>query len=229
MQNALALVSLTLFLTRAAGAFCFAPQPRLVCAEYFRSQAVVIAKLTRVRHVVPANEQDGLFYTLRTERVLRGGIDTVFRIYEENSTSRASFDWKVGQSYLLFLNHYQSTNAWGLDGCGNSAPISAAASTLNAIEALQTNPGKGGSIGGSVRIDGVKVVAYGNRRAFETLSDNDGDFNIHVPPGDYRIRATHPERTFSESDISYEHARRVHIENGSCAQIEFDSQLKSGP
>jgi hypothetical protein len=229
MQNALVLVSLTLFLTRAAGAFCLVPQPRLVCAEYFRSRAVVVAKLTRVRHVVPANDQDGFIYTLRAERVFRGSVGAVFRIYEENSSGRATFDWSVGQSYLLLLDYYKTSDAWGLDGCGNSGPIKDAVPTLKAIEALQANPGKGGFIHGSVHIDGVKIVAYGKGRSFETLSNNDGDFNLHVPPGDYRIRAIHPERTFSEADISYEHARRVHIENGGCAQIQFDSQLKSGP
>ena len=57
-----------------AYAVCGAPQPRLVCAEYFNSPVVATATLLRTRHV-PAgnNDTDGHLYEMKTVKVFRGG------------------------------------------------------------------------------------------------------------------------------------------------------------
>jgi len=57
-----------------AWALCQVPQPRLVCAEYANSQAVVIAKLLSIRELVRDGETDGYFYTLTVRSRLRGHI-----------------------------------------------------------------------------------------------------------------------------------------------------------
>jgi hypothetical protein len=222
-------IGLVLILTRVAGAVCNVPQPRLLCAEYFKSQAVVIAKLIRVRHAIPKDEQDWFIYTLRTQRVFRGGTDSVFRVYEENSSARAGFDWRVGRPYLLFLDFDKTEKAWELDGCGNSGPVRRAAALLKVIETMLANPGDGGVIRGSVNLDRVLVVAYGKQNSFKAFSNNDGDFKISVPAGDYTVRAFLPGWSFSEADFSYENPEKIHIENGGCAQLQFGSIRKRGP
>src|SRR5262249_53988892 len=78
----------------SASAVCNSPQPRLVCAEFFREQVVVSARLARIRYVEPKDAMDYHVYTMQTDRVLRGNINPTFRIYEENSSGRASFEWK---------------------------------------------------------------------------------------------------------------------------------------
>jgi len=60
-------------------------------------------------------------------------MSPTFRVYEGNDSGRASFDWKIGKGYLLFLfkSHENAmANAWALDGCGNSGPTSKSASVL---------------------------------------------------------------------------------------------------
>ena len=54
-------------------------------------------------------------YTMQTERVLRGKINPRFRIYEENSSGRAAFQWKEGETYLLFLS-YIKREGWERTG-----------------------------------------------------------------------------------------------------------------
>jgi hypothetical protein len=89
-----------------ARAVCSQPQPRSVCAEYSASKLVVEATLLRIDNVLYKNDPEsvtGSYYTLRIDRVFRGTAGQTVRIYEENASGRASFDWKVGRKYVLFL------------------------------------------------------------------------------------------------------------------------------
>lgn len=205
----------------SANAVCQSPQPRLVCAEFFREQVVVIARLARIRYVVPKDAMDYHLYTMQTDRVLRGTINVTFRIYEENSSGRASFDWKTGETYLLFLSYSKIDGGWELDGCGNSGPVRESTKTLSDIANLETMIG--GDISGVVWFDpGVTVVVQGTGGTYKTKSDREGNFRVHVPAGIYSVRAVEQGARFVVDDFSYELPRRVHIENGSCAQIQFN-------
>lgn len=73
---------------------CAVPQPRLVCTEYFASKVVVEATLIKVTPIKDKKEPgffEAFVYSLRADRVLRGQIDGVFQVYEENDSGRASF------------------------------------------------------------------------------------------------------------------------------------------
>ena len=153
---------------------CQAPGPRLVCAEYFRSKAVVKAELIRKRAIV---DKDGTvsanIYYMRTDEVLRGSIDPDFEIYEGNDSGRAGFYWKTGHSYLLFLFRSVETKraAWALDGCGNSGPLKGKHSVLRQIEGLANH--RGGTIqvavgDGSISspVKGAQTIALGTGRSF---------------------------------------------------------------
>ena len=205
----------------SASAVCNSPQPRLVCAEFFREQVVVIARLARIRYVDPKDAMDYHLYTMQTDRVLRGKIDVTFRIYEENSSGRASFDWKTAETYLLFLSYNKRDRGWELDGCGNSGPLRKSTKTLSDIANIETTIG--GDISGEVSSDpGLSVVVRGTGGTYKTISDRKGNFRVHVPAGVYSVRAVERGAYFVVDDFSYEQPDRVHIENGSCAQIQFN-------
>jgi hypothetical protein len=175
------------FIPATSYAVCGEPQPRLVCAEYFRSEAVVEARLVRIAHYKPEREMDFVTYELQMEKTIHGTIAPQFRIWEENSSARASFDWKRGHSYLLFLRHMQDRDAWELDGCGNSALLERAALVLKEIEKLQDSP-KTGLIHGAVDggLEGVQVSAQGSGQQYKATSDKYGRFHVDVPQGHYR-------------------------------------------
>src|SRR5579859_2331680 len=147
-----------LLLSDLLHAVCGQPQPRLVCAEYFRSDVVAVARLARIRHLVPKNADDGFVYTMQLQSSIRGQIGRRFNIYEENSSGRASFDWKRGESYLLFLWFEPTDHAWELDGCGNSGPEDKAGAVVDAIhkiESARDSGAKTGLLEGDVRDSGV--------------------------------------------------------------------------
>src|SRR5437899_2899842 len=103
MRRLAALILTSCLLHPTAWGWC-STLPRLICAEYSQSKVVIIAKLTRKQHFQPQGKQDYYVYSLETSRTLRGDVGEQFRVWEENSSGRASFTWSVGKVYLLFLN-----------------------------------------------------------------------------------------------------------------------------
>ncbi len=219
-----AVVALAILVSAPAAAVCRVPQPRLVCAEYFHEQLVVVAKLVRSTYVTTGHDLDGHEYELRTARVLRGKIGPTFNIWEENSSGRAGFAWKTGRSYVLFLSYSKRDQAWSLDGCGNSGPTGQAGRVLEEVQQLRAGK-SGGVIEGHVyryeAIAGVKILVRGDGRRFETVTNRKGEFKIRVPAGQYIASASLDKMSFVGDDFSYEDPQNIAIENGGCAQLEF--------
>ena len=179
---------------------CSVPQPRLVCAEYFASDLVVEATLVNVRTISDKDDPEGIsafVYSLRAGQRFRGSIAGSFQVYEGNDSGRTTFDWKVGQTYLLFLFYSASEKAWELDGCGNSGPVNRARAVLEEIATIQKRHGGDGHIYGvvsqqalSVAIPQVQVEARGTDGVYKATTNAKGEFEIKVPPGVYSVSAT---------------------------------------
>lgn len=211
--------------------FCSVPQPRLVCAEYFASKVVVEATLVNVRTISDNDNPEGIsafVYSLRAGRVFRGGMAGTFQVYESNDSGRATFDWKTGQTYLLFLSYSDPEKAWVLDGCGNSGPLIRAKAALKEIAAIQRRHGRDGHIYGmvsqralSVPIPQVQVEARGTGGVYRAATNAKGEFEIKVPPGVYSVSATKGEFLFGDVDISYANSLYLHVEPGGCVQLQL--------
>jgi hypothetical protein len=207
---------------------CEMPHPRLVCAEYFKSQAVVQAKLVSVKYVPERNGASSHLYRMQTLKVQRGEIGQSFDIYEENSSGRATFDWKPGRPYLLFLHFYSKADGgWVIDGCGNSGPLSKAQVALKKIDEI--SQAKDGIIqvviGGnwtsySAPLRGARVRARDSEHSYWATTNSSGVANVHVPSGEYKVSIP-GERNLTLFDLSYEDPQKVTIEAGGCAQIQF--------
>lgn len=225
----LGIVSL-LFAVPAMG-FCQVPQPRLVCAEYFASKLVVEATLVKVKTIRDKSDPEGIAafaYSLRADRVLRGQMEGVFRVYEENDSGRAGFDWKVGRRYLLFLLYLEHEKSWGLDGCGNSGPVEESKSVFEQIDKIKNYQGEMGMIHGVVSEDalsspiaGVRVEARGDNSVFRATTNAKGEFEIKVHAGRYSVHAITKGAAFVRSDFSYENTDNLRIEPGGCAQVQL--------
>jgi len=223
-------MTVSLLLPLPAFSLCGAPQPRLVCAEYFASQLVVEATLVQTRTLHDKDDPEGIsawVYTLHVNRVLRGKIGETIQVNEGNDSGRASFDWVTGRQYLLFLFYVAGDNAWGLEGCGNSGPVSKAGMALSEIAAIKAAHG-GGVIHGVVRIEalsvplpGVHIEARGATGLFEAITDEKGTFQLSVPVGQYVVRAVKEGSAFEADILSYEKPQNIRIEPGGCAQIQF--------
>jgi hypothetical protein len=204
----------------------------LVCAEYFASTIVAEATLVKVRSVHDREDPKGVdafVYTLSAKRLIRGQIDEVFRVYEGNDSGRATFEWKIGREYLLFLSYSSTEKAWKLDGCGNSGPSSNAKVVLRQIEEIQASHSDG-FIHGAIRrrdlsapISEVRVEARGANGTYSSKTNSRGVFEIRVPAGQYALRAVKTGFSFYTDDFSYENPLRLLIEPGGCAQVQLVS------
>ena len=210
---------------------CQVPQPRRVCAEYFNSNAVVIARLDHIRHVVPKNEQDYYLYRLVTTKILRGKVASVFTIWEENSSGRASFDWKRGASYLLFVDPRQDSKDFVIDGCGNSVPMPAV-KTLDQIAALKgkkdtlIQAGVGGEADAWSGPPVTIVAQRADGKRFKAITNAEGRVQFRVPAGNYRVFPL-PEKDFGVEMFSYDDPRHVVGVDGSCVQVQFEYKGKT--
>ena len=210
----------------AAVGLCNVPQPRLVRAEYSQSDAVVIARLVKTRHIEPKRDPDYYLYTFEVEKTFRGSIPNKFVVWDENSSGRLTFDVLRGHEYLLFVNRWpeKEKDWWTADGCGNSGEVSKRPKTLKRIERLSTV--RGGRIIGEVNSDNaanarVAVLNKNNGKQFKTQTDANGRFVVDVPAGEYSVQVIAAGKHFVTHWLSYEDAELVKLEDGGCAQIEF--------
>jgi hypothetical protein len=225
--------AITLLLPLPAMCFCREPQPRLVCAEYFSSQLVVKATLLSTKTLPDKDDSKFILayeYTLRVNQSLRGKRTGTVAVHENNDSGRAGFKWDKGGEYLLFLSYEANDNAWELDGCGNSGPVSAARSSLSQISAIKAASG-GGFIHGVVigqtqptppaPLPEVRIEAQGSAGRYQATTNAKGEFHLGVPAGRFVVRATQGAFTLEPDTISYEDPRNIEIEPGGCAQVQF--------
>jgi hypothetical protein len=221
---------MTLLLAQSAMPFCYVPHPRLVCAEYYASKAVVKATLVQTHAIHDNNEPEAVIansYQLQVISVLRGDVGEAVRVYEGNDSERATFRWIKGRTYLLFLSYSPTDKAWGLDGCVNSGPLNASRVALAKIEAIKRHPDRGiiqrivseNSL--SSVLPGVGVEARGKDGLHSTKTNDMGAFQMRVPIGRYELHATQNGFSFNKADISYEDPNNIRIEAGGCAQVQL--------
>lgn len=222
---------LLLLIESTAMAVCKLPQPRHVCQEYFAESVVVVAKLARVRHVqaIHPGGPDGTYYYMEAVERLRGRILNRFQVYEENSSERATFEWKRGESYLLFISYSKDDKGWELDGCGNSAPMWKAKKVLNEIAHIRAGKAPE-TIEGSVASEEslpervmVKVEGEGNSR---TVAVENREFKLRVEPGTYVVTPVAAGWTFTKDEFSYDDPEKITIQPGRCAQIQFQARAE---
>ena len=224
---------LMVLLGSQASALCNMPRPRLICAEYFHSKAVVIAKLAGVTPVKDNfDDVTGTYYSMTIEQTLRGKASRLFRVYVPNEHRPAKFEWKTGDSYLLFLQQQTDNGAWVIDGCGNSGPTDSRMSALDQVDMIDHNSNRAkiqGAVGGisyAFPLERVQVEATGPGGVITAETDAAGKFEMRVAPGKYQVRALSPGKTFVAADLSYENPDDLLLENGGCAQVQFVEAAK---
>jgi|SRR5579871_1089882 len=225
-------IAFTLF-AADAWSVCRVPQPRLVCAEYAHSQAVVIARLTSIREVKRDRDMEGNFYTLATRSSLRGKIGRTFQLWEENSSGRAGFTWTKGMDYLLFISHSERDQAWVMDACGNSGRLDKAALVFTAIKSFNVSApdalveGMVSTDSWTTGIPDALVTANGNGRSFVAKTDQNGRFTLRIPAGRFKLSAARSGWSLEPAPFTYEDPNDLRLETGACAQVQFSgTQIK---
>jgi hypothetical protein len=205
---------------------CRQPHPR-VCAEFFHSDAVFTGTVISVRNW-PEREASpgGWFYRLKVTKSYKGPSQRALEIFTGNDSGR--FPLEKGHAYLLFA--YKDEGSLTIDNCGNSAELSEASETIQQIERLLANmkSASGGDIGGRVVVGqrdasagGITVTASGGGKKYMGVTDEDGWFHIHVPPGKYIVWPETTRWIVTPYDLSYDNEDHVLVRRGSCAELQF--------
>ena len=129
---------------------------------------------------------------------------------------------------------YKEEGILKIDDCGNSAELSEAGETIRQVESLLANmkSASGGDIGGRVvgehdaGASGITVTASGDGRKYTGVTDQEGRFHIHVPPGKYAVWLETSKWVVTPYDLSYDKEDHVLIERGSCADLQFIASPK---
>lgn len=105
-----------LLLASCAYAACPLPHPK-VCAEFYKSRAVVIGTVVS-EEAVDMGDTDGWLYRLNVTRVFKGAVMDKLSVFTENASARLPL--RVGLTYLLFIHEYAERN-----GSGTGSPLTA--------------------------------------------------------------------------------------------------------
>jgi hypothetical protein len=220
-----------------AFAYC-GPWPRLIRAEYGTSRLVVVAKLEAKHAAKIERDVDSTIYTLSVTEMLRGYPVTTIKVREDNDSGSATFDWRIGESYLLFL-HPVKNGMWRLDGCGNSGRLRDSTAAMKIVRSMQNDDG--GWIEGFISqmtddarslvpLAGVRVKIHGDEKDYEAVTDAKGIYRVHVAMGMYSVTSADvPGLEFLPPDTVasiYQSGDRIRIDAGRAAQLNFTATPK---
>jgi hypothetical protein len=210
-----------------AAAVCEQPNPK-VCAEFFKSDAVLIGTVVSQTSVIDDAGYDGWVYRLRVKEVYRGPTQDVIEVYTGNDSARFPLD--SGETYLLFTS--MSEKRLTFTCCGNSAKLSEADDALRQLKELvnrlkfSTHGDVSGVVSEFVGTDspgvpGVLVTARRGSERFRGVTGTDGWFHIPVPPGEYTVTAQSSNQHITAYDLSYDDPKHVVVAKCGCTAIQF--------
>ncbi len=219
-----------LLLNKPADAYCNVPPIRLD-DEFFVSDIVFTGSIVADRKIglTPEGFFEARSFTWRVDRVLRGSIVPGRRVTTFTGNDSGRFPLDAGQSgslvggkFLIFaFRDRQHSGFFAVDSCGNSRPLSEAASKIHEIEDLPHH--HGGLIYGSMMDGerGVQITAGGGSGKFSTMTKEDGSFSMKLPPGRYSVVAQEPGHVFVNTDIAYKDSNNVFVPDGGSAGLSF--------
>ena len=223
----IALACALLYSTHPISAHCFQPVPTLVC-EFLNSEAVFVGTVIAVRAAPPqgAAGVDGWLYNLTVQELFRGPRRKTVEVFTENSSG--SFPLDVAKKYLLFA--HEENGHLTITNCGNSSLESNAQEVIRDLRRLEIP--KHAAIEGRISFSGIpdsgmhkpgiEVIIRGNGKAFKAISDRDGWFRIHVPPGKYSAEVQQiPHWDIAPYAYSYDNPNHFDARERHCSALQF--------
>jgi hypothetical protein len=220
-----ALACVLLFAARTSCGFCLQPDPTVRC-EFLNSDAVfvgtVILEHTSTQEGDPI---DGWIYRLTVHELFRGPRTKTIEVYTGNDSAR--FPLKVGKEYLIFASIFEGQ--FEITSCGNSALLPKAAKAIGELRKLKIAEDaeiegrfSNGIPDSGLHRSGIVVNILGGGRTFRTVSDRNGRFHLHVPPGIYSAEAQPiPGWTIISYDLNYDDPQHFEARKGHCSGLQF--------
>ena len=209
--------------------FCQKPDPSVAC-EFLNSRGVFVGKVVSVRTVPPHGEElDGWIYALNVQEWFRGPHTKTIEVFTENTSGRFPLD--IGKTYLLFA--YPLGGRLTITNCGNSALLPDAEGSVRDLRKFKVPQDAqiegrisfSGIPDSGMHVPGIQVLIRSGAQTFKAVSDADGWFRLHVPPGKYSVEVQPtPHWNISPYDLSYDNAQKVVAQRGHCSGLQFIAQ-----
>ena len=226
---------LSAFLLVPATAFAVCSQPKIrVNDEFFTSEDVfegTIVSDTKLGLDAQGNYAAHRF-GWRIKQVFRGDIKPgdILQTYSEDDSGRfppeAEEPRVVGMSFLTFA--YKSQSGLVVDSCGNSTYLSHATSVRKAIEAIPLHAES--HIYGWVLANEaspaekpirITITSLENGNSFTVPANTDGNFDVKVKPGHYKVVASAPGLNITQDELRYKDANDVVAPKNGSAGVAF--------
>jgi hypothetical protein len=219
-------------LPKNSNASCPRRVPEAACVDFWRHEFVFSATVLRTKpkpyersgtvdYPLPDYQQyAGLTATLKVDEIFRGSLSAEVTI----EMGDCYFPFEPGRSYLVYADK-RDGKLLQRRGISRTLPLSDAKEDLVYIRSLPTASPAGRIFGkvhesspdGNLLLErssfpmsrpspGVKVVAESNGKTFETLTAEDGSYELSgLPPGKYGVRldiATHLEAENRSAELN---------------------------
>ncbi len=221
-----ALVCFTLLLfTIPAFGFCTEPEPTVAC-EFLNSDAVFIGKVISTQ-TTPAQEpwfDEGWAYEMSVQKMYRGPDGKTIKVFTENASER--FPLKTGREYVLFATKIEGRRLEIFD-CGNSALLSDAGKIIKELDKLKIPEdaeieGRVGIPNSETQVRGAHIVIRGEGKTYTAISDSNGWFHLHLPPGRYSANVQPIAHwNISPFDLSTDNPKDFVASKGHCSGLQF--------
>jgi hypothetical protein len=206
--------------------FCPKPDPSVAC-EFLNSDVVFIGKIVSVRTIPPHGEElDGWTYVVNVQEWFRGPHMKTIEVFTENNSGRFPLD--VGKAYLLFA--FPLGGRLTITNCGNSALLADAEGSVRDLRKMKVPQDAqiegrisfSGIPDSGTHFPGIQILIRSRARTFKAVSDADGWFRLHVPPGKYSVEVQPtPHWNISPYDLSYDDPQKVIAQRGHCSGLQF--------
>jgi len=169
------------------------------CQGVLRSSAVFVGRVISVEDPKPAEHRpfagERRITFKVTERFI-GASGTEVIVWTGMGGGDCGYGFVVGTTYLVY-GFSTPDGSLSTSICSRTQPVSFAGGDLEYLRGLTTSPpvdarafGRAMSAGKPYR--GARILAEANDRLITAVTDADGKFELHGPPGVYRLRVEVP-------------------------------------
>lgn len=200
----IALATVAILLQSSIAFACTCAPKRSVLDEYDWAAVVVIARVASLEKAAKQDRQE-YDYGVRSSRLVvekvykgdvRVGDELVFAQGNGVNCLMRFSEESIGHRSLFYLGRPPADQPWVVSFCGRSTSVERATEDLLYLDKLDQVRGKTrvsgryerGFYGGELKVAGWKVRIVGESDTYETISDENGVFEIYgVPAGNYRL------------------------------------------
>ena len=223
------------FQTAISLAMCPSPEPR-TRTEFTRCDVAFIGKVISKRSVMKkGSDVDGIFYTMKVNKLFRGSGKEFIEVYEDNDSARMGLE--VNHTYLIFVFKQKDGR---LQGWCRDAIESTEGDYQNKISEIKEvlkniNNGTNGEIIGFVGpyqpsledgIEGIHFDIEGAGKSYKVVSDKNGWFHLLVPAGHYKIKPNELNWSIELTDFCPEDPDDLDVRTAGGADLAFIAEKK---